>query len=337
MRSSIFAASFMLLGLDHAQAGSYILVTLNDSVTSTSAAMAINDLNQVAGYDFATASGVAEGFVWSHGVYATASNGGADTRFLAINRRGYVAGQSAGATAATEAFFYAVRTQVFTPVNLSTGLSGYVGGMNNSNDIAGYVVGSGVFANPRGLLTTGRKAGILKFPGAVQSTLAAAVNDSGLVTGTYQKSAGSTHGFTYQAGVYTSFDVPGAVTSFPNAVNLSGVIGGGWSDARYQLHGFIDIAGSFVTLDYPGGSNTVVAALDAAGDAFGNYLDGASSSHAFLYRNGKYVAADYPHAMQTTITAANAAGSYVGYWVDGNFVSHAFAALCPSARIPCAP
>jgi len=333
----VLAVGCFVLGMSHAQAGSYIFVTLNNSATTTSAAMAINDLNQVAGYDFGSASGTAEGFVWSHNAYVTASDGGADTRFLAINAHGVVAGQVQAVDGTTVPFLYAVRAQKFTPVKLSAGLSGYVAGMNDSNAIAGYVVGSGVFANPRGLLTNGTKAGLLKYPGATRSTLAAAVNDSGAVVGTYQTAASVTHGFTVQAGVYSSFDVPGGTTIFPNTINAGGVIGGGWGDAQFRVHGFIDTAGSFVTLDYPGGNTTVVAALDAAGDAFGNYLDAASAAHAFLYRNGRFVSADYPRASGTTITAANAGGSYVGYWMDQNFVSHAFAALCPAARSPCVP
>jgi len=326
-----------MLGLGHAWAGSYIFVTLNNSATTTSASMAINDLNQVAGYDFGGASGAAEGFVWSHNAYVTAADGSANTRFLAINAHGFAAGQVTGAGGTTVPFLYAVHAQRFTAVKLNTGLSGYVAGMNDSNAIAGYVVGSGVFADPRGLLTNGTKAALLKYPGATRFTLAAAVNDSGVVVGTFQNAASVTRGFIYQAGTYSAFDVPGGTNVFPNAINAGGVIGGGWSDAQYRVHGFIDTAGSFVVLDYPGGNTTVVAALDAAGDAFGNYLDSTSAAHAFLYRNGSFVSADYPHATGTTITAANEGGSYVGYWVDKNFVSHAFAALCPAVRSPCTP
>jgi hypothetical protein len=317
-----------------AVAGSFTFMTINGT-SSSSAAMAISDSNEVAGWDFNSTTSRTEGFIWSGGVTTEISDGTSATRFLAINTREFVAGEYDDSTGHRRPFLYAARLKTFSPINLGGTFSGYVAGLSLSNVIAGYSASTATLTSARGLLTDNRTATLFRYPGATLCTQATAINAGGTVTGTYQSQPSSTHGFVLASGTYTSIDVPGAASTFPKAIGPTGMIGGSYTDASDLSHGFIEVGGKYATLDDPNGVATSVTAIGPNNQVFGNYLDLAHNSHGFIYRGGSFAAADFPSAVSTKITSANALGSFAGYWVDSAQVSHAFVALCTSS--PCAP
>lgn len=315
-------------------AASFTYVTINGT-SASSAAIAISESNEVAGWDFNSTTSRTEGFIWSGGVTTEISDGTSATRFLAINTREFVAGEYDDSAGHRRPFLYAARLKTFLPINLGGTFSGYVAGLSLANVIAGYTVGTGALTNARGLLTDNRAATLFRYPGAALCTQATAINAAGTVAGTYQSLPSATHGFMLAAGTYTSIDVPGAASTFPKTIASNGTVGGTYTDASDLSHGFIEAGGKYTALDDPNGVATSVTAISPNGQVFGNYLDLAHNSHGFIYRAGSFAAADFPSAVSTKITSANALGSFAGYWVDSAQVSHAFVALCTSS--PCTP
>ena len=63
------------------------------------------------------------------------------------------------------------------------------------------------------------------YPGAVV-TEAHGINAFGQIVGSWQDASGNTHGFSYNAGIYKSFDFPGSSQTTPYAINNAGDIVG---------------------------------------------------------------------------------------------------------------
>src|SRR5262249_15113833 len=67
------------------------------------------------------------------------------------------------------------------------------------------------------------------FPGAT-TTIAAGINKSREIVGTYIDSTGKIHGFTDRRGAFTTIDVPGALFTDALGVNDKGLIVGMYAD-----------------------------------------------------------------------------------------------------------
>ncbi len=65
------------------------------------------------------------------------------------------------------------------------------------------------------------------FPNAFETT-ATAINDRGQIVGGYEfrTSPGNVHGFLYDRGMFTTFDVPGFGNAAPQGINNQGQISG---------------------------------------------------------------------------------------------------------------
>jgi len=316
-----------------AAAGVYTLVTLGRPAGSTSVATAINAGGQVAGYDFATPTGGAEGFVWTSGRAVIGVYEGDDTRFEAINARGIAAGQAVAANGRAIPVMFDSHSGAFTPIAMSTTLNAYVAGINVHGVIAGYVTET--FGQARGLTSHGHSANVFTVPGASLSTLGNAINDAGTIIGSDQASYAATSGFIYTGGTFTSLTVPGAPVTEPLFIDAAGDIAGWYSDMRGNIHGFTDIAGAITTIDNPEGNTTIILSIGTAGEVFGTYADAAGLTHSFVLYQGVFHPIAVPGAQQTTITAANGGGSFVGIWLDTYYVNHAFVGVCPPKQSPC--
>jgi uncharacterized membrane protein len=82
---------------------------------------------------------------------------------------------------------------------------------------------------------------VLAAPGATLGTLARGVNRHGEVSGTYAtgtSSAPIANGFLYRNGAYTTWNVPGAITTGINGINDAGKIVGCFTDSAGS-HGFV--------------------------------------------------------------------------------------------------
>ena len=67
--------------------------------------------------------------------------------------------------------------------------------------------------------------------------LPTAINESGVVTGSYTDSAGDTYGFVDENGEIETVAVPGASSTIVNGVNAQGVIYGSDSAGQQAFYG----------------------------------------------------------------------------------------------------
>src|ERR1039458_677672 len=116
-------------------------------------------------------------------------------------------------------------------------------------------------------------------PGAVNGTLALAINPAGAVTGYGSDVNFNGIGFLRdRSGNMTTVEVPGAGGgTYPSAISDTGAITGGWCDATYVVcPGFVrDSQGNITTFDVPGEVFGVSPfAISPQGAITGTYLDG---------------------------------------------------------------
>jgi probable HAF family extracellular repeat protein len=119
-------------------------------------------------------------------------------------------------------------------------------------------------------------------PSAISGTTHAfGINSSGQMVGTFADGTG-THGFLDTAGIFTTIDNPGAISTFPLGINSSGQIVGYFADGT-GLHGFLDTAGTFTTIDDPSATifGTEASGINDSGQIVGVFFD-ASGQHGFL-------------------------------------------------------
>ncbi|HKW49644.1 MAG TPA: hypothetical protein VJN70_19460 [Gemmatimonadaceae bacterium] len=108
-----------------------------------------------------------------------------------------------------------------------------------------------------------------------------AVPGGNLVIGLFTNmQSGLAQAYTIQDGVFTSFMVPGSLSTNAWDVNPRGDIVGVYRNAA-GFHGYVRTAAGFTTLDAPGASATRAFAINARGDVVGTYVAGGVT-HGFL-------------------------------------------------------
>ena len=78
------------------------------------------------------------------------------------------------------------------------------------------------------------------------------INATGQIVGDYYVSRGSTHGFLYSGGHYTTLDDPLGIT-IAQGINDTGQIVGYYQESG-SVHGFLYSGGQYTTLDDPLGT-----------------------------------------------------------------------------------
>jgi uncharacterized membrane protein len=181
-------------------------------------------------------------------------------------------------------------------------------------------------------------------PGDNNGTYSSGINAWGTITGSYQDTNSTFHGFLRSpAGKFTTFEAPGADLgpyngTSPTAINDLGFITGNYEDASGVGHGFLrSPEGKFVTFDVPGsgGFGSFPIAINLEGAVVGYYTDANDTFHSFVrYPNGKFAAFLAPGQCQgngadqgcygSELSAINFWGTSVGNYMDSsaNLVQH---------------
>lgn len=110
------------------------------------------------------------------------------------------------------------------------------------------------------------------------------VNPNGKISGVYADDAGHHHGFVWNRGTIKTFDVPGAVETYPNANHgKNGTIAGNWIDANNKHYAFIRTpAGKIRTYDLKGASWTNGIDINNNNEVTGFYYDGNNNAHGYV-------------------------------------------------------
>ena len=165
-------------------------------------------------------------------------------------------------------------------------------------------------------------------------TYANGINSNGQVAGYFIDAAGSTHGFVYTGGTWTTLDDPNAsdcltsgasgvstatTTTVATGINDSGQVVGNYSDCATGAHGFVYDGGTWSTLDNPNGvGSTFATGINNTGQVAGYYYD-AAGMHGFVYSGGNYTTLDEPNTPLssfggTAATGINGSGQVAGYF-----------------------
>jgi hypothetical protein len=182
-------------------------------------------------------------------------------------------------------------------------------------------------------------------PGDYNGTYPGGINVWGAITGSYQDTNSTFHGFVRSPeGTFTTFEAPGAdLGSFngtaPCCINDLGAITGNYYDANGFSHGFLRSPdGEFTTFDVlgVGGYGSTPLAINLEGTIVGYYTDSNFSFHAFLRGpDGKFTTWIGPDACTgngsegcfgSGASSINVFGIVAGGYEDdsGNFVHHSF-------------
>jgi probable HAF family extracellular repeat protein len=126
-------------------------------------------------------------------------------------------------------------TYIYTTVDVPGAANTVVFGVNNLDQIVGGSSPGHGFLDSGGTFTTIDPPGStsIDYPanGLVSiSPAAVGINDAGQIVGRYDI-PGSTHGFLYSGGTYTTIDDPNGVGGVANGINNSGQIVGIYGDA----------------------------------------------------------------------------------------------------------
>jgi hypothetical protein len=86
-----------------------------------------------------------------------------------------------------------------------------------------------------------------------------------------------------QAFTFTTFDVPGSVSTGAFGINPSGQIVRTFTDSSFVGHGFLlDKKGNFTTFDPPGSISTQPNGISPSGQIVGFFEDSSFVEHGFL-------------------------------------------------------
>jgi hypothetical protein len=158
------------------------------------------------------------------------------------------------------------------------------------------------------------------YPGAAATAIAGDPNLEGTSVGVYNLTiGGANHGFAVTAnGVFTPFDIPGAMNTSPGFINLQGVIVGSYTDSAGTSHGFVLNHGTYTTVDYPGEPGTELSGINDLGEISGFYCsdaacDTSATFHSFVRsRSGVFTSLDPPGATGSLTSTVSLFGIVVG-------------------------
>jgi uncharacterized membrane protein len=203
---------------------------------------------------------------------------------------------------------------------------------NNRGQVVG-VYGDVSDGTPRlhGFLMRKRRVTRIDVPGAT-STLPLGINDHRQVVGgwvgpdaTVNPVTGETgpiHGFLWENGRYTKFDVPGATTTAPYEINNRGQIVGNYADANEAQHGFVMRGRRVTMIDHPRAAQapnvtgTRVVGIDDHGRLVGSYGDEAGLIHAWKWEDGRFTDIEPPGGLQAEASEIDNRGRVIGRYLD---------------------
>jgi hypothetical protein len=121
---------------------------------------------------------------------------------------------------------------------------------------------------------------------------------------------------TLPAQTITTFDVPGAVSTFPRGINAAGEITGSYRDSN-RSHGFIrDAAGTITPFDVEGSLGTFPTAISLTGTVIGDYAYQVSNNFRGFVRDadGTISTIVFPGSAWTRPLSINNRGEIAGLY-----------------------
>jgi hypothetical protein len=182
-----------------------------------------------------------------------------------------------------------------------------------------------------GFLMQDEEVTTIDVPGALLVS-ALGINDRGQVVGAWSPPDAildpvtgefePIHGFVWEAGCATTFDVPDAALTAAYEIDNRGQIVGNYTDADGFQHGFVLHDGVITTIDHPRATSqpnmtrTRVVGIDDRGRLVGSYGDDTGLLHAWMWEDGEFTSIDPPGAIGAEASQIDDRGRIVGRYVD---------------------
>ena len=154
-------------------------------------------------------------------------------------------------------------------------------------------------------------------PSRAVNTYAEAINDSGVIVGSYSDSAGIYHGFLLKGKKYRTLDVPGARGTIRTGINNKNNVVVQWSDSSGNIESSLyDVeTGTFTTINYPNAISSWANGIDDAGDIVYTWEDSSGSVFGGVEHEGTFYQIPTPGEYATGV---NNKGEITGYYWAGN-------------------
>ena len=124
------------------------------------------------------------------------------------------------------------------------------------------------------------------------------------------------HAFVETAGVYSTIDPPGTVSSaYATGVYEDDIVGF-YLDANVHVLGYSYQAGVYSPIDVPGANYTYPTSVFGSTVVGYDAVNNDTSSNGFVYAGGQYGVVDYPGAVSTHLEGVWG-NTIVGYYFDG--------------------
>jgi probable HAF family extracellular repeat protein len=151
-----------------------------------------------------------------------------------------------------------------------------------------------------------------------------AINDNGLVAGTYQLSNETTgHAYVWSGGTLTTLALPDSASDVGiTAMNAAGVLG------RFEVsdksHAFTWQGGVLTLLTPANGVSSSAALINGEGDVLGAWEDSNGRGHGFIFRHGSFADLTPAGAVSGSAKGMTTDGRVVGLFNDSKITAHAF-------------
>jgi uncharacterized membrane protein len=151
------------------------------------------------------------------------------------------------------------------------------------------------------------------------------INNPGTVVGDYGTSDGNTHGFFLSGGTFTTFDVPGALSSLVLGINNPADFTGTFSNDNVIFQAFVNRGGTLTSFSVPAAVQTLAYQInDSKRLVVGYYVDGSGILHGY-YRDANgalHFPIDPSGSIQTILFGDNNKNWVVGRYTDSSGVTH---------------
>jgi probable HAF family extracellular repeat protein len=293
---------------------------------TTSAANAVNDSGQVAGW--ADTKRSTHAFLWSHGKMTdlgTLGNGKQGSAAYGINSFGQVVGASdREGSDDYDAFLWSKGRMVDlgTLVPKDEAIDSAAYGVNDSGQVVGWSnTNFGDLPSHGFLWSEGKLTDLGTLGGQDLSSWAYDINNSGQVVGSSEISGGEhMHACMWSDGTMSDLGTLGAYSdSWAAAINDAGqVVGSSWritssgGKTRRVEHAFSWAEGAMIDLGTLGGKSSYATGVNDTGQVIGTSQTRSGRWHAFLWVRGKMVDLGALGAHDGRADGVNGSGDVVG-------------------------
>ena len=161
-------------------------------------------------------------------------------------------------------------------------------------------------------------------PGA-SATLAAVINNRGVMVGGYQDKSGVVHGYILDGKKLTKVDHPNTTYTLLSGINFNGPIAvvGYYTNSSGNSVGFrySPRTKKFTDIPNPKGATSLgTGGMNDRGWIVGWYQDSSGNDHGFLLQGKKYTVLDVPDALETYAYGINNQGDITLTWVDSKYL-----------------